>query len=40
MVYLVVPSETGRQKHARMDAVKGTDGTFTRMKGCDAFFSA
>ena len=40
MVCLVVPSETGRQKHASMDAVKGTDGTFTRMKGCDAFCSA
>ena len=40
MVYLAVTSETGRQKYARMDAVKGTDGRFTRMKGCDAFFSA
>ena len=40
MVCLVVTSETGRQKHIRMDAVKGTDGSFTSMKGCDAFFSA
>ena len=40
MVCLVVTSETSRQKHTRMDAVKGTDGSFTSMKGCDAFFSA
>lgn len=39
IVYLVATPVTGIQKNARMDVMKGTDGSFTVTKGCGTFSS-